>query len=208
MRALLLLICLAASVPAWSAPITVLVLGDSLSAAYGIDRDEGWVALLRERLAARGVDATVVNASTSGNTTRAGLARLDQSLDEHDPGVVVIPLGGNDGLRGVALEATRRNLARMVEQSQQAGAGVLLVGVRLPTNYGSAFIERFQAVFRQVAEEYDIPLVPKFLAGVAEDPKLMQDDGIHPAAAAQPMLLENLWPKLEPLLEAARSGES
>lgn len=207
MRALLLLICLAASLPAWSAPLTVLVLGDSLSAAYGIDRDQGWVALLRERLAANGFDAKVVNASTSGNTTRAGLARLDQSLDEHDPDVVIIALGGNDGLRGVPLAATRRNLSRMVEQSQQAGARVLLVGVRLPTNYGSAFIERFQAMFRQVAEEYDIPLVPKFLAGVAENPELMQDDGIHPGVEAQPMMLDNLWPKLQPLLQAARSGQ-
>jgi acyl-CoA thioesterase-1 len=200
MRPLLLLIFLVASLPAWSAPVTVLVMGDSLSAAYGIDRDQGWVALLRERLAARGFDATVVNASTSGNTTRAGLARLDESLRQHDPDVVIIALGGNDGLRGVPLETMRRNLSRMVEQSRQAGARVLLVGVRLPTNYGSAFIERFQATFRQVAQEYDIPLVPKFLAGVAENPELMQDDGIHPGVEAQPLMLDNIWPKLEPLL--------
>lgn len=201
-KTLLLFVVLVAT-PAHGTPITALVLGDSLSAAYGMDREAGWVHLLRERLEARGIDARVVNASTSGDTTRTGLSRLPRALDDHNPDLVIIELGGNDGLRGVDLSETRRNLARMVALSRDAGARVLLVGVRLPTNYGSTFIERFQAMFRDVADDYDVPLVPRFLEGVAERPELMQDDGIHPAADAQPYLLDNLWPAIEPLLDTA-----
>ncbi len=203
MRALLISFCLSFAAPAWSAADSILVLGDSLSAAFGIDQRDGWVALLRERLTEHGDEVQVVNASTSGNTTRAGLARLPRALDEHEPDLVIIELGGNDGLRGIGLDELRRNLSRLVELSQAAGARVLLIGVRLPANYGAPFIERFRAVFREVAEEYDIPLVPKFLAGVAERRELMQDDGIHPTAEAQRQMLDNIWPEIEALVESS-----
>ncbi len=183
-----------------AAPVTILVLGDSLSAAYEIPREAGWVALLRERLTSRGHDAEVVNASITGDTTRGGRARLPAALERHDPDIVVIELGGNDGLRGLPLAETRRNLEAMVDAALGHGARVLLVGVRLPSNYGAAFIERFQQVFHDVAESRDIPLVPKFLKGVGGNRALMQDDGVHPNAAAQPRLLDNVWPQLAPLL--------
>lgn len=192
-------------------PTTILVVGDSLSAAHGMDRDEGWVALLEDRLAERRGAYRVVNASIGGDTTRGGRSRLPDALTAHEPDTIVIELGGNDGLRGIPLAETRRNLAAMIEQSHDHGARVLLLGVRLPTNYGQAFIERFQAVFRDLAREYDIALVEKFLTGVAEDPELMQADGIHPTAAAQSRLLATIWPKLRQILEdkgARRRGRS
>lgn len=210
MRILLLLLAftLPATLPASEAP-TVLVVGDSLSAAHGIDREDGWVALLERRLQAFGPgEAKVVNASIGGDTTRGGLARLPEALEQHQPDIVIIELGGNDGLRGLPLQETRRNLAGMVERVLDHGARPLLLGVRLPSNYGQAFIERFQAVFREVANEYDIPLVPKFLAGIAEDRTLMQSDGIHPSAAAQPRMLDNVWPKLAPLLPETVARET
>jgi len=194
-----LLFCLAA-LPAFAAERTVLVLGDSLSAAYGIDRDAGWVALLRERLEDRGHTARIVNASVSGHTTANGLDLLPEALDEHAPDAVIIALGGNDGLRGVPLSEMRRNLTRMVRLSRGAGAEVLLLGVRLPSNYGRAFIDRFQAVFRNVAETTGVPLVARMLEGVAGDPALMQRDGIHPNAQAQPIILDNVWEALQPLV--------
>ncbi|MCS4505336.1 arylesterase [Arhodomonas aquaeolei] len=206
MRRLLLAMMLLAAAPAAAAQTTILVVGDSLSAAYGLDPADGWVALLRKRLAARGIDAGVVNASISGDTTRGGRARLPKALETHDPDVVIIELGGNDGLRGLPLAETRRNLEAMVERARQAGARVLLIGVRLPSNYGAAFIERFQQVFRDVASGADVPLVPKLLAGVGERPELMQADGIHPNAQAQPRLLDNVWPALAPLLGADAGG--
>ncbi|WP_435103024.1 arylesterase [Arhodomonas sp. AD133] len=206
LRILLLVGCLILTLPAVAgAPLTILIVGDSLSAGYGLAQDETWVARLRQRLTANGADATVINASISGDTTRGGRARLPAVLEEHEPDVVIIELGGNDGLRGLPLAETRRNLDAMVDAAQTAGARVLLVGVRLPSNYGTAFVERFQQVFRDVASDRDIPLVPKFLAGVAEKPTLMQDDGIHPNAAAQPKLLANVWPKLESLLEEGKA---
>lgn len=178
----------------------MLVLGDSLSAAYGIDREEGWVELLRGRLGDNGYQARVVNASVTGHTTANGLDLLPDALAEHEPDAVVITLGGNDGLRGIPLAEMRRNLTRMVRLSREAGAEVLLVGVRLPSNYGRAFIDRFQGVFREVAEREDVPLVPRFLEGVGGDDRLMQSDGIHPNAEAQPIMLDNVWGELKPLL--------
>jgi acyl-CoA thioesterase-1 len=197
-RTFLLLLCLSVLAPIADAAATqrILVVGDSLSAGYGLERGDGWVALLRQRLARRDVDAEVVNASVSGDTTRGGLARLPAALDQHNPDVVIIELGGNDGLRGVPLSETGNNLSRMVGLARERNARVLLVGVRLPPNYGAAFVARFQEMFHSVAREHDIPLVPKLLAGVAEDPGLMQADGIHPNAAAQPKLLENVWGEL------------
>jgi acyl-CoA thioesterase-1 len=186
------------SLPA-AAESTLLVVGDSLSAAYGLEREQGWVALLDQRLA--GSDWRVINASISGETTRGGLTRLPALLEEHAPAVVIVALGGNDGLRGIPLDESRRSLAGMVERVRETGARVLLVGVRLPSNYGRPFIERFQAVFREVADEHGVALVPMLLAGVGEHRELIQADGLHPTAAAQPRLLENVWVGLEGLLE-------
>jgi len=203
-RALLLLLALASLAPARAAPenTTILVLGDSLSAAHGIDRNRGWVTLLQARLERRGISARVVNASIGGDTTRGGLARLPRALDEHHPDVLVIELGGNDGLRGVPLDETERNLTRMIELARRRDVRVLLVGVRLPTNYGRGFIERFQNMYHDVARKENVPLVAKLLQGVGGDPALMQNDGIHPNAEAQPKLLDNVWPALEPMLPA------
>ena len=187
-----------------SAP-TVLVLGDSLSAAYGIAQDRGWVALLQRRLADRGLPHRIVNASVSGETTRGGLTRLPRLLDEHRPDLVVIELGANDGLRGISDRVLADNLRALVETSKGSGARVLLLGIRLPPNYGAAFNARFDRVFDAVARETQTPLVPFFLKGVAEDRDLMLPDGLHPAAEAQPTLLDNVWPTLEPLLEATRA---
>jgi acyl-CoA thioesterase-1 len=178
----------------------LLVLGDSLSAAYGIAEDDGWVALLQRRLDTEGHDYRVVNASVSGETTDAGLARLPRALDVHRPSIVVVELGANDGLRGISLGEMRRNLLEITELSQASGARVLLVGMHLPPNYGPAYTERFHATFREVAVRKRIPLVPFLLDGVGTERSLMQDDGLHPTAAAQPRLLENVWVQLAPIL--------
>lgn len=180
----------------------MLILGDSLSAAYGIPEDRGWVALLQRRLAETGHPHRVVNASVSGETSVGGLNRLPRLLAEHAPAVVVLELGANDGLRGFAPQVLGDNLRAMVAASRGAGAQVLLLGVRLPPNYGGAFNARFERVYATVADETDTPLVPFFLEGVAEDRALMLPDGLHPAAEAQPRLLDNVWPALAPLLNA------
>ena len=186
------------------APTRLLVLGDSLSAAHGVQRQAGWVAQLRERLAHRQGDYQVINASIGGDTTRGGRSRLPAALADHDSDIVIIELGGNDGLRGIPLAETRRNLASMIETARDHEARVLLVGVRLPTNYGDDFIQRFLATYRDLAKQYDVALVEKFLAGVADNPELMQSDGIHPSAEAQPQLLTNIWPKLAAMLDETR----
>lgn len=178
----------------------ILVLGDSLSSAYGIDTERGWVRLLDERLRAMSYRFRVVNLSISGETTRAAVAHLDAALANHRPAVVIVGLGGNDGLRGISLGEMRDNLAHLVGAVREQGARVLLLGMRLPPNYGSYYAGKFHEVYQQVAAEQQIPLVPFFLAGVAEDRRLMQEDGIHPSAGAQPILLDTLWPYLEPLL--------
>ncbi len=182
----------------------ILVLGDSLSAAYGIEKQLGWVALLQQRLQQQAVGLDVVNASITGDTTRGGLARLPDALARQQPSVVIIALGGNDGLRGFAPQQTQENLRRMIEQSRQSGAAVLLLGIKLPLNYGRAFGEKFHRVYLDLARETRVALVPFFLEGVAETRALMQADGIHPAAAAQPRILENVWQGLWPLLGPAR----
>lgn len=186
---------------------TLLVLGDSLSAGYGVPAGSGWVDLLRQRLRDKGLDWTVVNASITGDTTRGGLSRLAAALARHRPRVVIIELGGNDGLRGFPLTQIRANLRKLVQLSRQSGAKVLLLGVRLPPNYGE-YAERFHALYHEVAEAEAVPLVAFFMEGVAENRELMQADGIHPSAAAQPRLLDNVWPALRPLLnDSAKAGD-
>jgi acyl-CoA thioesterase-1 len=203
MRIFLFLISLLAGIaPAAAEDPRLLVVGDSLSASYGIPAERGWVNLLQQRLREQGLAYEVVNASISGDTTRGGLARLPRALSVHQPRLVIIELGGNDGLRGVAPQEMERNLVQMVRLSQQAGARVLLLGMRLPPNYGPVFTQRFHAVFHTVADQTGVPLVPFFLEGVATEPALMQDDGIHPTAAAQQRMLENAWPALNGLLNA------
>lgn len=177
---------------------TLLVMGDSLSAAYGIEREEGWVNLLAERLAG---DAHVINASISGETTSGGLQRFSEIIGQRQPDIVLIELGGNDGLRGLSPNQMQANLASMIEQSQDAGSQVLLLGIDIPPNYGQAYRDAFTGVFYSLAEEYDVPLVPFLLEDVALNDALMQSDGIHPTADAQPIILDNVWPALEPLIE-------
>lgn len=178
----------------------LLVVGDSLSAGYGIDPERGWVERLGERLDGDGYRWTVVNASISGDTTRGGRARLPELLERWHPRLVVIELGGNDGLRGISPGEMRANLEAMIDRVQATQARVLLVGVRLPPNYGPIFIDAFAGVFRSVADSRGVPLVPRLLEGVGGESGLVQEDGIHPTAEAQPILLENVWPVLEPLL--------
>ena len=181
----------------------ILVLGDSLSAAYGIRLEQGWVALLGERLTQKGTGTAWSTPVSSGETTGGALARLPRALERHRPAVVVIELGGNDGLRGLPIADVRRNLESLIRLSQQAAREVLLVGMRIPPNYGPAYTPRLPRALRRAgAQRTSSPLVPFLLDGVALDDTLMQDDGIHPNAAAQPRLLEQVWPKLEPLLLA------
>lgn len=183
----------------------ILVVGDSLSSAYGMDKSHGWVALLQQRLSTEGLDYAVVNASITGDTTRGGLSRLPATLERERPDVLIVELGGNDGLRGFAPQQTRENLRRMVEMGRANGARVLLLGIRLPENYGRDYAEKFHAIYRDLADHERISLVPFFLAGVAETRTLMQADGIHPSVEAQPLILENVWPTLRPLL-SPRAG--
>lgn len=179
---------------------TVLVVGDSISAAFGLDTRQGWVALLEKRLIEQGFDHQVVNASISGDTSAGGAARLPALLTEHQPELVIIELGGNDGLRGQPPVQLQQNLAAMVEQSQKVGAKVLILGMRLPPNYGVRYTTAFAAVFPKVATETGAELVPFVLEGIGGVPSMMQRDGIHPAAEAQPRLLDNVWPMLKPML--------
>ncbi|SFW31792.1 acyl-CoA thioesterase-1 [Pseudomonas sp. NFACC19-2] len=179
---------------------TLLVVGDSISAAFGLDSRQGWVALLEKRLEEEGFEHSVVNASISGDTSAGGAARLSALLAEHKPELVIIELGGNDGLRGQPPAQLQQNLASMVEKSQQAGAKVLILGMRLPPNYGARYTTAFAEVFSKVAEESGSALVPFVLEGIGGVPSMMQPDGIHPTAEAQPVLLDNVWPTLKPLL--------
>ncbi|ATJ83861.1 arylesterase precursor [Halomonas beimenensis] len=195
---LLAMLLAAAPLAAAERPL-VLVMGDSLSAAYGIEREAGWVHLLAERLDGK---ARVVNACISGETSSGGAARLPELLRQHAPDIVLLELGGNDGLRGLPPGQLRANLATMIEASRAAGAEVLLLGIDVPPNYGPAYRDAFTGVFQRLADRYSVPLVPFLLEGVALDHGLMQADGIHPTAAAQPAILANVWPALAPLLEA------
>lgn len=196
----LLLLCIVPLVPAHAVGGVILVLGDSVSSAYGLDVDNGWVQLLQKRLDEQNARYRVVNASISGDTSNGGAARLASALDKHRPDIVVVELGGNDGLRGLPLSVTRENLERIVVDSQKAGARVLLLGMRLPPNYGPAYTDAFHAIYEELADRYQVGRVPFLLEGVGGVDEMMQADGLHPRAEAQPLMLENVWPHLQPLL--------
>ncbi|GGC24279.1 arylesterase [Pseudoduganella buxea] len=196
----LLLISISAS--AYSAPKTLLVVGDSLSAEYGLARGSGWVALLEKKLQASSSDVRIVNASVSGETTSGGRTRLPALLARHKPDIVVIELGANDGLRGLPVAAADANLRAMVSTAKKAGSQVLLVGMRIPPNYGRDYAEKFFAMFGRISRDEKVPLAPFMLDGVAEKADLFQADRLHPLATAHPIILANIWPTLQPLLRA------
>jgi acyl-CoA thioesterase-1 len=173
---------------------TVLVFGDSLSAGYGIEVDQSWATLLQARLEQQGYEHRVVNASIGGDTTESGAARIAQAIASFAPELIILELGGNDGLRGIPPATMRDNLRRIISTSTDSGAAVVMLGIRIPPNYGQRYIEEFEGVFRQLAAELEVPWIEFFLEGVALQDALMQDDGIHPNAAAQPILLDNAWP--------------
>lgn len=181
-------------------PPTVLVFGDSLSAGYGIDVDQSWTALLQERLERQGYEHRVINASISGETTEGGAARIEYALESFDPSLIILELGGNDGLRGFPPSRMKGNLDKIISTSRASGAAVVLLGIRIPANYGPRYTEAFEGVFREVAAEYDVPWIEFFMDGIALNEALMQDDGIHPNAAAQPVLLDNAWPIISKIL--------
>lgn len=182
---------------------TVLVVGDSLSAAYNIPVSSGWVSLLADKVDQYKPGFEVVNASISGDTTSGGRSRLPALLDEHAPAVVVIELGGNDGLRATPIGVIRDNLIAMIEASRDAGAEVILAGMQLPPSYGRRYTEQFRDLYAELEEAFDLALIPFFLEGVGDNPELMQGDGIHPTEDAQPLILKLVWPHLKPLLQAA-----
>jgi len=181
-------------------PPVLLVLGDSLSAGYGMDREQSWVNLLDLRLKESGFSYAILNSSISGDTSQGGLSRLPRLLDKYQPEIVIIELGANDGLRGIDPDITRDNMTRMIQQSQAAGARVLLAGIKLPPNYGSAYLEQFETMYPDLASKYGTLLVPFFMDGVAFSPDLLQADNIHPNEKGQPVLLDNVWKVLEPAL--------
>jgi acyl-CoA thioesterase I len=181
---------------------TLLVYGDSLSAGYGLPRDQAWVNLLAERLKQQRIDYTVANASISGETTLGGLRRINGALAQHQPAIVLIALGANDGLRGQNVDSMRKNLEAMIDACRKSKSQVVLIGMRVPPNYGSAYTDKFHAVYGDIARRYKLPLVPFLLEGFAENPEWFQADGVHPAARAQPAMLETVWKTLAPLLPA------
>jgi len=182
-------------------PPVLLILGDSLSAGFGMDKDQSWVHLLEIRLNDSGHAYRILNSSISGDTTQGGLARLPRLLDRYQPEIVIIELGGNDGLRGINQDITRTNMTGMIRHSQQSGAKVLLAGIKLPPNYGFAYIEKFESMYADLALEFDTLLVPFFMDGVVFVPGMLQADGIHPNEKGQPVLLENVWQVLGPSLK-------
>lgn len=179
---------------------SIVIVGDSLSAAYGMEISESWPSLLQQRLHENGHAYRVFNSSITGDTTQGGLTRLPRLLERHRPAVVILEMGGNDGLRGLPVEVTRSNLASMIEQSRAAGAKVILAEMRIPPNYGQSYTEKFNDTYQELTAEYGIVLLPFLLQDIALEPGLMQDDGIHPTVAAQPLILDQVWAALEPLL--------
>lgn len=197
-----LLLCLMLCAPAaYSASKTLLVLGDSISAEYGLPRESGWVSLLQKRLSDDKLPVSVINASISGETTAGGLTRLPALLQQHKPNVLIIELGGNDGLRGLSLAATQANLREMIKFADRIGARVLLLGMRVPPNYGPDYSKRFEAMYQGLARERNVKLVPFLFAGLEDTERFFQQDRIHPNQRAQAVMLDNVWPSLRSLLK-------
>jgi len=192
----------AANAPEPAKPV-IVVLGDSISAEYGLPRDTGWVALLRQRLAEERIDYSVANASISGDTTSGGRARLPALMERLKPSIVIVELGANDALRGVPLSTTEDNLRTIIEQAQQGHAKVVLIGMYVPPNYGPDYTQKFHGLYGQLSKEFHLPLVPFLLAGIADKPEMFQADQIHPTQQAQPLLLNNVWPAVRPLLRTS-----
>ena len=195
----ILLFSLLCSNSAYSVPKSILVLGDSLSAEYGLARGTGWAALLQQRLQAEHQNVRITNASISGETTSGGKTRLPALLQQR-PNIVIIELGANDGLRGLPLSSTENNLRTMIQDAQQANAKVLLIGMRIPPNFGRNYVEKFISIYETVAKQTKVPLVPFLLEGIADKPDFFQSDQLHPTALAQPFILNNIWPELKSLL--------
>ena len=201
----LCILCLSCSIyfSSWAADedITLLVYGDSLSASYGIEQEQGWVNLLKSKLRSEKLPVDVVNGSVSGETTTGGLARLPAMLDSYQPELLILELGGNDGLRGLPLNLMRENLAAMIDLAKANGAEVILTGIQIPPNYGPRYTAPFFEIYSALAKQKLLPLVPFLIDGIPQQPELMQNDGIHPRAEAQSMILDNVWPILKPQLE-------
>jgi acyl-CoA thioesterase-1 len=202
----LCILCLSCSIyfSSWAADedITLLVYGDSLSASYGIEQEQGWVNLLKSKLRSEKLPVDVVNGSVSGETTTGGLARLPAMLDSYQPELLILELGGNDGLRGLPLDLMRENLASMIDLAKANGAEVILTGIQIPPNYGPRYTAPFFETYSALAEQKSLALVPFLIEGIPLQPELMQNDGIHPRAEAQSMILDNVWPILKPQLES------
>ncbi len=190
----------AARAPSGSQAPVILVLGDSLSSGHGVPNAQTWVAMLQQRLSKSGYPYRVVNASVSGDTTAGGLVRLKSALQRHQPSILLLELGGNDGLRALSLAALRSNLAAIIEIAREGNAKIVLAGMRMPPNYGAAYATEFARIYTELADQYQATLIPFFLEGVATVPNMMQRDGIHPTAEAQPVILENVWRHIQPLL--------
>lgn len=195
-----------ATLPGQAVSATLLVLGDSLSAAYGLAAEQGWVALLEKRLAARRQPWRVINVSISGETTAGGASAIQAALDVHTPSVVMIELGANDGLRGLPLDATAANLRRIIIAAKVANAAVLLIGMRIPPNYGPDYTAAFEAMYHDLARELDVTLLPFLLAPIATESSAFQADGLHPVALAQPRVLEHVWSELRALIERVETA--
>lgn len=201
-RSILLLLLTALALPAFATANTILIMGDSISAGYGVSTETAWVQLLRKRLDDTGLAQwSVVNASISGETTDGGARRLPDLISKHHPDIVVIELGGNDGLRGFPPDVIKSNLTAMIRDAQNAGARVLLVGMQIPPNYGPRYTRMFADLFPTLSDSYNTALVPFFMDGIYDQDGMMQQDGIHPSDDAQPKLLDNVWPVLKPMLE-------
>jgi acyl-CoA thioesterase-1 len=198
-RLLFVLVCIW---PCWvvADDAAIVVLGDSLSAAYGMELSESWPSLLQQRLTQNGHAYRVFNSSITGETTQGGLTRLPRLLEQHQPQIVIVELGGNDGLRGLPIEVTRDNLSAMIQKSLAAGARVILAEMRIPPNYGRTYTEKFNGTYTELAEQFDVVFLPFVLQDIALEPGMMQADGIHPTATAQPIIMDQVWAALEPLL--------
>jgi acyl-CoA thioesterase-1 len=189
------------SMPAFAESPKIMIYGDSLSAAYGIPQQQGWVSLLQKKLASEHYQYEVINASISGETTSSGVSRIHNALKQVKPSIVIIELGANDGLRGLPIQAMTTNLEAIIQQSKESGAKILLVGMRIPPNYGPQYTKLFSQSYVKLSQVHEIPLVPFMLENIAAKANLIQDDGLHPNAVAQPMVLDNIWPHLKKLLK-------